>query len=399
VRVEQARFYSLKGASGRATRAPEAFAFVGEGVLIEDKGPPVSVDRNFWLVTLLLTVLAIAAIWFWVTAPITTWLPAAVDKADQIDALFRFLAASGTALFVFVAGYLLYFSLAFRRRPTDLPDAVGVQVHDNHTLELWWVILPALFVLVMAIYSVKIWYGIEVAQAASSGMTVQSIGHQWYYTFRYPGVNGEITDQVHLPLGVPITLEVTSTDVIHSFWVPAMRLKADMVPGLINTIRFTPNYAGTYKIICTEFCGTNHSTMEKQVVVIEDRAAFNKWYAGWQVKNKNVSNALPAPGSGGALNLAGGDAAAGKQLFATKCSACHALGPYSQKLVGPGLRDVLHDPGHPSLVDGSPANPADVAKILQTGYTGDMGHMPNQTQNSISDKDIANLVAYLNSLK
>ena len=112
--------------------------------MIEDKGPAVSLDRNFWVVTLLLTVLAIAGIWFWIVAPITAWLPAAVDKADQIDELFRFLAASGTALFIFVGGYVLYFSLAFRQRTTDLPDAIGVQVHDNHTLELWWVVLPSM---------------------------------------------------------------------------------------------------------------------------------------------------------------------------------------------------------------------------------------------------------------
>lgn len=366
---------------------------------MEHGEPTVSLDRTFWLVTLVLAVIALVSILFWVTFPITAVLPAAVDKADQIDELFRFLAASGTALFVFVAGYVLYFAIAFRQRASDLPDAIGVQIHDNHVLELWWAVIPSIFVLIMAIYSVKIWYGIYLARPPTTGITIQSIGHQWYYTFRYPGVNGEITDAMHMPVGVPVTLHVTSTDVIHSFWVPAMRLKADMVPGLINTIEFTPRYVGTYKIICTEFCGTEHGTMNKQVVVIESRPAFDKWYAGWQVKNKNVSNALPQPGSGGAISLAGGNAAAGKQLFATKCSACHALGPFSQRIVGPGLRDVLHDPAHRQLVDGNPATPANVAKILQNGFTGDMGHMPNETQNAISDKDIANLVAYLGSLK
>ncbi len=97
--------------------------------------------------------------------------------------------------------------------------------------------------------------------------------------------------------------------------------------------------------------------------------------------------------------MTGGDAAAGKALFTQKCSACHALGPFDQKIVGPGLKGVLHDPAHPSLVNGDPATPDDVAKILQHGFTGPMGTMPNQTANAISDKDIANLVAFLNTLK
>jgi mono/diheme cytochrome c family protein len=111
-----------------------------------------------------------------------------------------------------------------------------------------------------------------------------------------------------------------------------------------------------------------------------------------------VSNALPTV-STGTIDLAGGNAAAGQALFSQKCSACHALGPFTQRIVGPGLRGVLHDPTHPNLVDGDPATPANVAKILQNGYTGSIGHMPNQSDNGLSNKDITNLVAYLNSLR
>ena len=73
---------------------------------------------------------------------------------------------------------------------------------------------------------------------------VEAIGHQFYFTFRYPQINGEVTDEMHLPLNVPVTLNLTSADVIHSFWVPAMRLKNDTVPGLVTTIRFTPRLDG-----------------------------------------------------------------------------------------------------------------------------------------------------------
>jgi len=183
-----------------------------------------------------------------------------------------------------------------------------------------------------------------------------------------------------------------------------------MIPGLINTIRFTPTVNGRYPIVCTEFCGTDHGMMNAQVpgdngkanagaeyVVVDSPADFQKWYRSVQAKNANESNALPS--TSGTVSLAGGDVAAGQALFAQKCSACHALGPFSQRIVGPGLKGVLDDPTHPKLVDGDPATPADVATILQKGFTGDLGHMPDATQNGLSDKDIANLVAYLASLK
>jgi cytochrome c oxidase subunit 2 len=182
------------------------------------------------------------------------------------------------------------------------------------------------------------------------------------------------------------------------------------VPGLINTIRFTPTRVGRYPIICTEFCGTDHGMMNATVrgeggkanagaqwLVVDSPADFQKWYHGWQVKNANVSNALPT--TTGTVSLTGGDATAGQALFSQKCSACHALAPFATRIVGPGLKGVLHDPSHPNLVDGDPATPANVATILEKGYTGDMGHMPDATQNGLSDKDIANLVAYLNTLK
>lgn len=370
---------------------------MGDVFLPEKRDPVVRVDRNFWIATIVLALIAIAAVIAIYVIPVTSWMPPeAAIQADQIDDLLRFMMAIASILFVAVAGYLLYFSFAFRARKSDAPDAIGIQVHDNKILEFWWAVIPIILVVVLSIASIKIWYAIEIQP--NNGMVVESIGHQWYFTFRYPQVNGEITQSMHLPVNMPVTLNVTSTDVIHSFWVPAFRLKADMVPGLINTIRFTPTVPGTYPIICTEFCGTQHSTMDKQTVVVESAAKFRAWYTGVQQKNGHLSNKLPRV-SAGAIALTGGSATAGQALFATKCSACHAIGAFNDRIVGPGLKGVLHDPTHPNLVDGDKATPADVAKILQNGYTGSIGAMPNATQNALSDSDIANLVAYLNTLK
>lgn len=370
---------------------------MGDVFLSDKRDPVIGVDRNFWIATILLALIAIAAVVAVYVVPMSSWMPpVAAAPAGKIDELLQFMLAIGAALFVAVAGYLVYFSIAFRARKSDPPNAIGIQAHDNKTLEFWWAVIPIILVVVLSIASIRIWYNIEIQP--NNGMVVEAIGHQWYFTFRYPQVNGEITDAMHLPAGMPVTLNVTSTDVIHSFWVPAFRLKADMVPGLINTIRFTPTIPGTYQIICTEFCGTQHSTMDKQTVVVESAANFRAWYNGVQQKNAHLSNALPRV-STEAIALGGGNATAGKALFAQKCSACHAVGAFNDRIVGPGLKGVLHDPTHPNLVDGDKATPADIAKILQSGYTGSIGHMPNAAQNGLSDSDIANLVAYLNTLK
>ncbi|MDE2572699.1 MAG: c-type cytochrome, partial [bacterium] len=97
------------------------------------------------------------------------------------------------------------------------------------------------------------------------------------------------------------------------------------------------------------------------------------------------------------LNLAAGNAANGQKLFQQKCSVCHNVAPFDQKKVGPGLQNIFNDPQHPKLVDGTAPTPADVAHILQNGYTGDIGVMPNASANGLSGGDIADLVAYLKS--
>ncbi len=364
--------------------------------MVEQGPQPARLGRGFWTATAVLAALAIAAIVFWYTFPLESYLPAAIVTARQVDTLFRFMVATGSALWIFVAGYLIYFAIAYRAKASDPPDAIGLQVHDNFRLELWWTIIPALFVVLLSVVSVRIWY--EIMLEPENGLVVEAIGHQFYFSFRYPQINGEVTDEMHLPLNVPVTLNLTSADVIHGFWVPAMRLKNDTVPGLVTTIKFTPRLPGRYPIICTQFCGIDHSEMDKQVLVIEDKPSFDKWFKGWQQRNAHVSNALP-PSGGQAISLQGGNVAAGKALFGQKCTACHKLAPFNQTLVGPGLLGVLHDPSHPNLVNNQPATPADVAGILENGYTGSMGAMPNAGANGLSAQDIANLVAFLNSLK
>jgi cytochrome c oxidase subunit 2 len=230
-------------------------------------------------------------------------------------------------------------------------------------------------------------------------LTMEAIGHQFKYEFRYPRLKASVFDDMHLPVGTPVTLYVTSEDVLHSFWVPEVRLKADMVPGLVQTLRFTPEKIGTYRIICTEFCGVNHGDM-LATLHIDSQQDFGRWLAA-QFKAEGQDQ--------GALVLSKGVADRGRELFGQKCSTCHSTGPFQQKIVGPGLGRLLADPAHPNLVTGKPPAAQNVAAILQNGYSGPdlsqgppggptLGVMPNRQANALTNSDISNLTAYVLSL-
>jgi cytochrome c oxidase subunit II len=340
----------------------------------------------FWTVTSAMTVLNIVVGIFIVVFPLGTLLPEAADPAGQIDDLFKFMSVIGNAFFVYVTGYLIYFSIVWRRRASDGPDAIGIQIHDNPKLETWWTIIPVILVATIAVFSVRIW--MELQNQLGDVLTMEAVGQQFKYEFRYPKLKESVYDEMHVPVGTPVTLHVTSIDVIHSFWVPEVRLKADMVPGLVQTLRFTPEVIGKYPIICTEFCGTNHSTM-RATLYIDSQKDFGNWLAA-RFKEQGQG--------GGTIALAQGVADNGRVLFGQKCSTCHSLGPFAQKIVGPGLGNLAHDPDHATLVDGKAPTPQNVAEILVNGFSGPIGVMPNRHANALSNSDISNLVAYLLSL-
>jgi cytochrome c oxidase subunit 2 len=345
----------------------------------------------------LLSVLSLASALYFLYGNIDWLLPGASnplsDRTNDVDALFKFMSVFSVPIMIFVMGYVIYFCIAFRARPGEPADMIGVPIHDAPKLEFWWTILPTILLVILTVLSILTWYKIYFGTSAP-GLTTEIVARQFFFEVRYPGLKGSVAtnnEPMHLPIGVPIRLLVTSGDVIHQFWVPEIRLKTAAVPGLVQNLNFTVDRGGTYDITCTEFCGAGHSVMQGKVVFekVED---FNKWLDGKKTA---------AASAGAAVSLAGGDAAAGQALFAQKCSACHnnPPTPFDQKLVGPGLLHITDDPAHPKLVSGKPPTPENIAEILQNGFTGDMGAMPNRQANGLSDKDIANLVAYLVSLK
>lgn len=351
------------------------------------KGAYSNLGPYFWTFTVcLLAAIVISDVWL-VQQNFSDWLPEAAAPADAIDRLFKFMGVWVIAIFYIVAGYTLYFAIAFRKRKSQPDDAVGANVHGHFWLEFWWTALPTILVIVLAFFSVQIWE--ELQNTPGDVLTMEAIGHQFGFQFRYPKLTQPVADDMHVPVGTPITLHVTSVDVIHSFWVPEVRIKADMVPGLVQTLRFTPNKIGTYRIICTEYCGRNHGDMTA-TMHIDSQQDFGKWLAA-QAQAQHLAAVAP-------LDLNKGQTQAGQALFGQKCSACHSVGPFDQRIVGPGLGHLEDDSTHPKLVDGDAPTPANIAKIIQNGFQGPLGVMPNQQANAISNLDIANLVAYLTSL-
>jgi len=349
---------------------------------------------GFWPVTAVLTVVNVAITLYILYGNLDWVLPAghvpAGDTTMAVDQIFKFMSVIGSAITVYVSGYTAWFAFVFRRRPGENPRTVGVQIHDAPKLEIWWTVLPTLLLVVLIVMSVAEWYKLQFPPDAPA-LTLETVGHQFNWEYRYPGVAASTfsPEPLHLPVGKQIRILITSADVLHSFWLPKFRLKLDAVPGLVQTMNFTPSETGTYDIVCAEYCGVNHSVMQGTLVV-ESPEAFQAYIAAAKAKSA---------ASAGGPSLAGGNAAAGKTVFTQKCAACHSLGGFDQKIVGPGLGKLLNDPAHPKLVDDDPATPANIGKILVKGYTGPLGAMPNQQANGLSNSDVANLVAYLSSFK
>jgi cytochrome c oxidase subunit II len=355
--------------------------------------PKTNLGPGFWPITALIVVVSVVEAYFIYASQWPIGLIPAGAPADSIDSLFKFLGAVGGAIFNVVVIYTVYFAIVFRAPKNAPPNAIGVQIHDAPILEFWWTAVPTVLVIILAIFSVKIWSDLQNQQG--DVLTLEAIGYQFGFQFRYPKLAQPVTGELHLPVNTPTTIHVTSRDVIHGFWIPELRMKADMVPGLVNTIRVTPTVPGTYRVVCTEFCGLGHAAM-KSTVIVQSQADFQKWFS--QQGGAQAAAASSAGAGGTAIAVDKGDPAAGQKVFQTKCTACHSTGPFTQKLVGPGLGKIFNDPAHPKLVDNDDATPQNVAKIIHDGFQGDMGVMPSAQINQLSNNDIANLVAYLASL-
>ncbi len=218
--------------------------------------------------------------------------------------------------------------IRFRARKGDRTD--GVSMHGNTTLEVVWTLIPAVIVLVITIYSYQVWVNTRAARADEQ--TVQATGARFVWSFAYQDpVNDLIINskELHTYVGQPVRIEMTTDDSQHAFWIPAMRIKQDLLPGRTTEVRFTPTRAGSYPIVCAELCGSGHGQMRATIVVHPDEATYVAWF------DDAVNTALNPPADpverGRALLAAG----------VYPCSGCHVLDDLGwQGLTGPSLNGV-----------------------------------------------------------
>jgi cytochrome c oxidase subunit 2 len=213
-------------------------------------------------------------------------LPTAASRqAGPIDTMFNahFLAIS--VLFALIVVFILYSVVVFRRQPGDEED--GTHFHGNTALEIIWTIIPLVTVIAFGIWAAFVLR--EVTAEGPDELAVQVTGRQWSWAFSYPDYEEVgVTNELVLPIDRQVRLEMTSDDVIHSFWVPEFRVKQDLLPGQLVVLRVTPNLVGDYKLRCAEMCGFDHANMITNVRVVS-QADFDQWVADQSVSIANLS--------------------------------------------------------------------------------------------------------------
>jgi cytochrome c oxidase subunit 2 len=216
----------------------------------------------------------------------------------------------------------------------------------------------------------------------STAMTIDVIGHQWWWEVRYPGAGAVTANEIHIPVNTRVNIVATTADVIHSFWVPALNRKIDQVPGRQNRILLYASSPGTYRGQCSQFCGFQHANMSFYVFA-QRPAAFQAWLAG-----------IRAPASTPAAG--GGAAAAGQKLFmSSQCASCHRIaGTAAQGTVGPDLTHVASRTTLASLT--IPNTPKQLAAWIRNPQAIKPGtRMPDL---GLSPGEVSQLVAYLETL-
>jgi cytochrome c oxidase subunit 2 len=291
--------------------------------------------------------------------------------APHVDGLYWFLVG----MTVFFAGLIfiliLYFAIKYRRRPGNLrPQHLPAYTW----LEVTWILIPLALTMVVFVWGAKL-YAMVMLSAPANALEVYAIGKQWMWQFQHPGGQREI-DELHVPLGHPVKMTMASQDVIHSFYVPAFRIKLDVIPGRYMTVWFEASKPGVYHLFCAEYCGTAHAGMRGRVVVLPP-AQYQEWLR---------SNRVAEPMS-----------SAGARLFQQLgCTTCHAEGSVAPALVGVFGSWVALANGDKVLADESYLresilNPR--ARIV-AGYAPIMPTFQGQ----LSEDELAQLVSYIKSL-
>jgi len=299
--------------------------------------------------------------------------------AAHVDALYYFLISVSLFFAALIFFLVIYFAAKYRRRSENEQPP---PIHEDLRLELVWTLIPLGLAMVMFAWGANLYF--RLSRPPADAMDLYVVGKQWMWKVQHPEGQREI-NELHVPVGQPIKLTMTSEDVIHSFFIPAFRIKMDVVPGRYTTTWFEATKTGEFHLFCTEYCGTRHSQMIGRVVVMAP-VQYEQW-----LRN---GNGAPGP-SGEAPEVAGA------RLFQEqRCATCHGAN-LGGVVLGPALDGLLGRPvklqngetviADESYIRESILNPT--AKIT-AGY---QSLMPTY-QGQINEEGLFHLIAYIRSL-
>jgi cytochrome c oxidase subunit II len=265
---------------------------------------------------------------FWLTVPIVgcplvagcnstqSIVNPATDQAREIDRLWWAMFVGAMVVFGTVV-FLLVLAFIRRRKAPSHDDRRPYMVVIGGGF-----VAPVVLLAILFGFVIDVMPAVSTPPSGSTRMTVAVIGHQYFWEVRYPGTGAITANEIHLPANTPVEIAVRTADVIHSFWVPRLNRKIDMIPGRTNRIEIDAPTPGVYRGQCSEFCGEGHALMAFDVIV-QRPAAFQAWLAQQQQRGVAPS----------------GSAAAGMQVFQTAgCGSCHAIaGTSATGTVGPNL--------------------------------------------------------------
>lgn len=260
------------------------------------------------------------------------------DMSGKVDAVFWYITALTVAFLIFITALMIYFVVKYSRKRN--PKATDIEGHLG--LEVLWTVIPLILFLSMFYFGWREYSYMRTVPG--DAMVIEVLGKQWSWAFTYP--NGKKTTELYLAVDRPVKLNLTSPDVVHGFFIPAFRVKQDVVPGQTNWTWFTPTALGAYDIECTVICGVSHTYMLSRVHVLSEEE-FKVWYFSPSDDPPPsvvaATPATPVPGSAPVPQAGGGgagDAVRGALLYEGKaCGACHTLD--GSKLVGPSLKGLF----------------------------------------------------------
>lgn len=303
--------------------------------------------------------------------------------------IFYIIMYAGLVVFALVMGLIIYATIRYRRRYSDLDPE---QVHGNSTLEMAWTIIPALILIAVAVPTINALFDNSVSPDPDA-LTVRATANQWWFEFEFEELGVVTANELHIPVGEVINVELDATDVIHSFWVPKLAGKVDMIPNNDNTMWMQADEEGVFFGQCAEFCGESHALMRFRVVA-ESREDFDRWVAEQLADAAAPSDPLSRQGHDLFMSLE------------AECWSCHTVrgssiaygdvGPdlthfASRMHMGSGIMDNTHENLVRWLTDPNEVKPGNVMARDGSVY--------NDPERALTDPEITALAAYLRSLE